>query len=345
MAKFRKKIITVFVFLFILGLVAGFFVYKFAFTPNVKIQDKYTYLYIPTDATFNQVLDSLTENNILIKEKSFIYVSKIKKYDKYVKSGRYKIKNKETNWHLVNKLRAGIQEPVDVTIPSLRTIEQLCSKASKYLEFDSSELCNILTDKTFLDSLNMNKKTIACLFIPNTYEFYWNTSAKEFIARMKKEYEKFWTENRIKKAHEIGLSPIEVSILASIVQSEQMTHPDERPKIAGLYLNRLEKGIRLQSDPTLVYALGDFSINRVYNYHKTIDSPYNTYMYKGLPPGPILIPDISSLKSVLNAEEHDYIFMCAMEDFSGYHYFSKNLTQHIIYANKYHEALNRLNIR
>jgi UPF0755 protein len=182
------------------------------------------------------------------------------------------------------------------------------------------------------------------IFIPNTYQFYWNTSAEQFMERMAKEYKAFWTDERKAKAKKIGLSQTEVAVLASIVQAEQSRHHDEKPVIAGLYINRLKKGMRLESDPTLVYAHGDFSIKRVLNVHKEIDSPYNTYRNSGLPPGPINLPEISSLDAVLNYKSHEYIFMCAKEDFSGYHNFSKTYQQHCIYANKYREALNKRKI-
>jgi len=182
------------------------------------------------------------------------------------------------------------------------------------------------------------------MFIPNTYEFYWNTSAEEFFKRMAKEYKAFWTSERIAKAKKIGLSQSEVSALASIVQAEQLFHADERSRVAGLYINRLNKGMLLQSDPTLIYALGDFTIKRVLNKHKIIKSPYNTYLNTGLPPGPINLPERSSIDAVLNYEKHDYIFMCAKEDFSGYHNFAKTNRQHEIYAAKYHRELNKRRI-
>jgi len=198
----------------------------------------------------------------------------------------------------------------------------------------------LLNNKDFITELGFKKETVLCLFLPNTYEFYWSTDAKQFILRMNDEYKKFWNETRTKKAKEVNLTPIEVSILASIVQAEQGRFNDEKPTIAGLYINRLTQGIALQSDPTLVYAAGDFSIKRVLNVHKEINSPYNTYMYAGLTPGPINLPEISSIDAVLNYEKHDYLFMCAKDDFSGYHYFAKTASQHNVYAQRYHAALN-----
>lgn len=182
------------------------------------------------------------------------------------------------------------------------------------------------------------------MFIPNTYEFYWNISAKAFFKKMNTEYSKFWNPARLAKAKKIRMSPLEVSTLASIVQAEQSMHDDEKAKVAGLYINRLRKGMLLQSDPTVVYAIGNFSIRRVLNKDKEIDSPYNTYKYKGLPPAPINLPEISSIDAVLNYEKHSYIFMCAKEDFSGYHNFSKTHSQHMMYARRYQAALNKKKI-
>jgi UPF0755 protein len=178
------------------------------------------------------------------------------------------------------------------------------------------------------------------MFIPNTYEFYWNTSAEEFVERMAREYKRFWTEERKQKAGVIGLSQSEISTLASIVQSEQAAHVDERSVVAGLYLNRIRMGMRLESDPTLIHAIGDYTIKRVLNVHKQVDSPYNTYKNAGLPPGPILLPETTSIDAVLNADQHNYIFMCAKDDFSGYHNFAVTYRDHVNNAKRYQKALN-----
>ncbi len=342
MAKFKKAFIYIFISLFIISIILSGVVYKMAFSKNVK---KDIYLYIPNNSEFNVVLDSLRKNKILENEKSFLVTSKIKKYNKHVKSGKYKLSKDMSNWQLVNLLRSGNQSPVRVTITSVRILENIASKVAPKLEFEADELINYLNSNDFFEQYDVDSKTAIAIFIPNTYEFYWNTNPQEFVARMKKEYDKFWTTERQKKAKSQGLTPLEVSILASIVQAEQAAHPDERPTIAGLYLNRLAKKIPLESDPTLIFAHQDFSIKRVYNYHKEIQSPYNTYLNAGLPPGPILMPEISSIEAVLNPKESNYIFMCAKDDLSGYHYFSTNLRQHSIYAKKYHRALNRLNIK
>jgi UPF0755 protein len=248
------------------------------------------------------------------------------------------------NNELVNLLRAGIQEPVKIFFEGIRTKDQLITRVCIRLEADSSEMRDKLNDDGYLSKYGLNKNTALTLFIPDTYEFFWNTSVDEFITKMAAEYKKFWTEERKAKARKIGLSQSEVAILASIVQSEQWRFDDEKPIIAGLYLNRLRSEMPLQSDPTLIYAGGDFSISRVLNIDKKIDSPYNTYMHTGLPPGVICLPERSSIDAVLNYQENDYIYMCAKDDFSGRHYFAKTYDQHCIYATKYREALNKRNI-
>ena len=249
-----------------------------------------------------------------------------------------------SNNDLVNLLRSGKQSPVKLTFNTIRTYEDLAGKVANQIEADSISLLKALRNPDLANKYGFSTATFFTLFIPNTYEFYWNTSAEEFIQRMAREYKSFWNESRRAKAKAIGLSQSEVAILASIVQAEQMSHPDERPKVAGLYLNRLKRGMRLQSDPTLVFAIGDFSINRVLNQHKSIQSPYNTYLYSGLPPGPINLPELSSLEAVLNPEQHSYLYMCAKADFSGYHHFSKTLSQHNVYAKEYQRELNRRKI-
>lgn len=340
----KKFLIYSIVIIVVLGGIFGFIAYKMALSPNVQIDKEYVYLYIPSDRSYQSVLDSLTENDIIINKKSFMLISKIKKYDVLVKSGKYKITNGLNNWQLINLLRSGNQEPIRVVISSVRTLDRFCEQISPYFEFSTEQLGEYLNSDEYFTEYGLNKYNSISIFLPNTYEMYWDISPEEFVSRMKIEYDKFWTEERIQKAKNQNLLPLEVSVLASIVQSEQMAHPDERPIIAGLYLNRLSKGIPLQSDPTLIFATGDFTIKRVYDYHKKINSPYNTYIHFGLPPGPILLPDISSLEAVLNPKESNYLYMCAKEDLSGYHYFSNNLTQHLLYAKRYHNALNTLNI-
>lgn len=316
------------------------------YQPNISFSRDVSekYIYIPTDADFIDVVTILSENGLLINANSFEWLAKQKKYNTNIKPGRYKINRDLNNNELINLLRSGRQTPVKVRFNNLRTKEQLAGKIAIQIEADSVSILDYITDIMFQKKLGLNDDNLVCIFLPNTYEFYWNTSAEEFVDRMLKEYSVFWNSKRKEKAEYINLSSYEVSILASIVEKEQSIRIDERKKIAGLYLNRLRRGMRLESDPTLIFALGDFSIKRVLNKDKKVDSPYNTYMYLGLPPGPICIPSISAIDAVLNAESHDFIFMCAKEDFSGYHNFSKTYVKHLFNARKYHTALNKRRI-
>ena len=344
-SKFQKFII-IFSTLIVISLsVITYEFYARIYHQNIDlITDSKEYIYIPSGSNLDDVVNILQNKNILININSFIWVAKQKKYDTNIKSGKYRINNKLNNNDLVNLLRAGNQVPVRITFNNIRTIEDFSSIISNQLEIDSNLIMKSILDSIFLDSLNLNKYSIASLFIPNTYEFYWNISIENFIIKMINEYSIFWNKNRRRLAEEIGLSKVEVSILASIVEKEQNIKKDERKIIAGLYLNRIKKNMKLESDPTLVFALGDFSIKRVLNKDKKIKSKYNTYKYKGLPPGPICIPSINSIDAVLNAASHNYIFMCAKEDFSGYHNFAKTYKQHLRNARKYQKALNKRNI-
>lgn len=347
-SRFLKIVLAVFILLFAAACIIAYDFYKKIYMPNVKLDagQDYTFIYIPTNADFNKVLQILTEEKILANRASFDWLAEIKGYKKNVKPGRYRIRKNMSNNQLINHLKAGLQEPVLFTFNNIRTKKQLIERISLKLEASAEELNKLLNDDDYLiKNFGLNSYTIMTMFIPNTYEFYWNTSAEEFLKRMADEYKKFWTEERKAKAKALNLSQSEVSILASIVQAEQQLRKDERPIIAGLYLNRLRMGMRLESDPTLIFAHGDFSIKRVYNIHKEIESPYNTYKYNGLPPGPILIPEINSIDAVLNAQKHNYIFMCAKEDFSGYHNFARTLDEHNAYAARYRKELNRRGIK
>jgi len=343
-STWKKVILIVFSLLLIGGGAGGYWVYKMIYQPNVT-KKKTEYIYIKTGTTFEGVLELLYAQNIVEDKASFEWVAERKKYKDKVKPGKYKIKPGMSNNELVNLLRAGLQEPVKITFNSIRTPQELVSRVGGKLEADSTEMLGLLNDNIYLSKFGLTRTNVLTMFIPNTYEFYWSTSAGNFIERMAKEYKSFWTEKRKARAREIGLSQTEVSVLASIVQAEQNRFNDEKAIVAGLYINRIRKEMPLQSDPTLIYAIGDFTITRVLNSDKDIDSPYNTYKHTGLPPGPINLPEISSLDAVLNYDKNEYIYMCAKEDFSGKHNFAKTLEQHNIYANKYRRALNERNIK
>ncbi|MBT4344719.1 MAG: endolytic transglycosylase MltG [Flavobacteriales bacterium] len=343
-----KKFIIVLVLIGIFGTAGMVYeLYTRIFQPNITYinNSDVNYIYIPSNSNFSDVVDILSNNGLLINSNSFEWLAKQKKYHTQIKAGKYKIEKGLNNNELVDLLRSGKQIPVNIRFNNLRTIEELVAVVSKQIEADSISILNYINDSIFLKNLGLNSDNIACIFLPNTYEFYWNTSAKEFVDRMLKEYNYFWNQNRLNKASKINLNRNEVSILASIVEKEQSIRVDERPKIAALYLNRIRKKMKLESDPTLIYAIGDYSIKRVLNKDKKVESLYNTYKYKGLPPGPICLPSINAIDAVLNSDSHNFVFMCAKEDFSGYHNFAKTYAKHLIYARKYQKALNKKNIK
>jgi len=244
---------------------------------------------------------------------------------------------------LIDLLRSGRQSPVNVTFNNIRTLNDLAGRVGGKIEADSAEIINFLSDPDNYAKDGFTKDNIIAVFIPNTYEFFWNTSASEFYDRMLKEYKKFWNKDRLARAKEKNLDPLEVSILASIIDDE-VTKADEKPKIAGVYLNRLKRGIPLQACPTIKFALNDFTITRVLTKHLSFESPYNTYKYRGFPPGPIGCPSIEGIEAVLDAEDHDYLYFAAKADFSGYHNFSRTLSEHNRYAADYQRELNRRRI-
>jgi UPF0755 protein len=284
-------------------------------------------------------LDSINKQDILINEKAFKWVAKKKNYPAFIKSGKYVFdKGMNTNV-LVNMLKAGNQTPVTVTFNNLRFMEDLAGKVAKYIAPDSVMLISYLTSPAVIEKYGFNEHSFHAMFIPNTYEMYWTTTPGQFIERMNAEYKRFWNRQRMAKADSLGLTPVQVITLASIVQEETIK-AEEKPIVAGLYLNRIKKGMLLQADPTIKYALGDFSIQRILTKQLGIDSPYNTYKFTGLPPGPINFPEISSIDAVLNADNNKYLYMCAKEDFSGYHNFAQTLSQHNANAERYRNALN-----
>jgi UPF0755 protein len=341
----KKVLIAVLFILLVVGGIGGYFAYKAIFQSNINTIDKKSQIiYIPTGSDFNDVMNVLNENHILKDPASFEFLAEKKKYKNAVKPGKYRILAKMSNNALINLLKGGIQEPIELNFNGIKTTDQLISRLYRRIEADSSSLFQVIHDNGYLSKYGFNEDNIQALFIPNTYEFFWNTSVDDFFDRMATEYKAFWTEARKKKARSLGLSQTEVYTLASIVQAEQCCDNAEKKVIAGLYLNRLQQDMPLQSDPTVIFAIGDFSIQRVSTEQTRYESPYNTYVNKGLPPGPIGFAQESSIDAVLNYEKNDYIYMCAKEDLSGKHYFSKSYDQHCIYAQKYRDALNARNI-
>ena len=342
---FKKIIISLIAILLLSGASIVYYGYRMIYKPNVVIIGKSTtYIYIKTGSTFEDVMHTLYERNFIKNKTSFEWVAERKKYKNKVKPGRYLIKAKMNNNDLIDLLRSGEQEPVKVVFNTARTKEDIVSKVCRVIEADSLSLIDLLNDNEYLKKYGFEEQNILALLIPNTYEFYWNTSAEQFVDRMAKEYKSFWNDDRKNKAKANGLSQTEVAIIASIVQQESNAK-SEKPVIAGVYINRLKKGMKLQADPTVIYAVGDFNIHRVLNEHLCCDSPYNTYMYVGLPPGPICLPTTSSIDAVLNYEHHNYIYFCAKEDFSGKHNFAKTLNEHNNNAQKFRAALNRRGIK
>jgi UPF0755 protein len=334
-------------FLFILLLVAmymGYLLYHSFYASNVWLNGKKsTYIYIPTKANFEDVKAILYLNGLIVNRNSFEWMARIKQYPGHIRPGRYKIIEGMNNSSLINKLRSGNQDAVNLVFNNIRNTEQLAGRISKEIEADSASIIRLLNDSLYVAKFGMTPRNVITLFIPNTYQVYWNITANDFVERMAKEYKKFWNDSRKNKLTEIRLTRTEVMTLASIVEKETNRN-DEKPDVAGVYINRLHNGWLLQADPTLVFALGDFSIKRVLNEYKRINSPYNTYMYIGLPPGPICLPSISSIDAVLNYRKHNYMYFCAREDFSGYHNFAVNAEEHQLNANRYQQALNRRKI-
>lgn len=328
----------------VLAISLTFYFYQVFFVANTLVEsDKPYLLKIPSNSVYKNVMDQLYEERVINDALSFGFVAKILGYQDGVKPGLYQIEPKMNNLQLVRMLRSGQQTPVRVTFNTVRTQEDLAEKISVNLEVSKEQFLELLQDSVFIRKFGFEDETVMSMFIPNTYEFWWNTSAAELFERMHKEYQSFWTKARSQKAQDLGLSKEEVSTLASIVQAESQKS-DERPEIAGVYLNRLRIGMPLQADPTLVFAAGDFSIKRLTAKQMAIDSPYNTYKYAGLPPGPINLPDINSLDAVLNPEKHNYLYFCAKEDFSGYHSFAVSYDEHLSNARRYQRALNAANI-
>ncbi len=307
----------------------GIFVYSKIFGGGVPLHLKDYYVLIPSGATYDQVLDSLTQKGFIKNEQIFTTLAERMNYKRDpMRSGRFELKPGWSMIHVIRHLRGGAQAPVKVVLTNERLVENVAAKAARFIEPDSATILTLLQDESYLESIGYNRDNVMSLFIPNTYEMYWNSTPRQFVERMIKEREAFWSkENRRQKADALGLTPEEVYALASIVEKETNQN-SEKARIAGVYLNRIWLDMPLQADPTAVFARRDFDTKRVTEYHTQFDSPYNTYMYKGIPPGPICMASISSIDAVLNYETHNYIFFCAIGDDSGLHAFAETLDQH-----------------
>ncbi len=309
------------------------------------------YIYIDNDDNIDSVFAKLRPYGKSHSMSGFTTLARHSSYTDHIKIGRYAIEPGTSTLTLFRNLKNGNQTPVRMTIPSVRTMDKLAVAVSKKLMLDSATIYNALRDSATCASLGYDTATIAAMFIPETYDIYWNITLKSFLERMKKENKRFWNDWRLAKARELKLTPIQVATLASIVD-EETANEVEKPTIAGLYLNRLNMrseaypyGMPLQADPTVKFALGQFAIKRIYERMLKTESPYNTYIHPGLPPGPIRIPSISGIDAVLNHDHHNYIYMCAKEDFSGTHNFAATFSEHQVNARKYAEALNKRGIK
>ena len=342
MNKKNKKILVGCLLAAILLGIAGIaHIYYYFFAQPFQITDT-TYIYIDRDDDVDSVYHKIIEVGNPKQMHGFESLVRYQGYN--VKTGRYAIKPTDNMRYLHRRLSMGYQTPIKLTVGSVRTLDRISRNTARQLMVDSCEIANILNDTAYISKLGYTKETLPALFIPNTYEVYWNISAEDFIQRMVKEHKAFWNEKRLKQAEAIGLTPIEVATLASIVE-EETANQAEKPMVAGLYINRLKKGMLLQADPTVKFSLQEFGLKRILFKHLEVNSPYNTYKYAGLPPGPIRIPSYQGLESVLNYTKHNYIYMCAKEDFSGTHNFAVTSAQHAANARKYQQALNRRGIR
>lgn len=302
------------------------------------------YIYIDSDDTADSIMTKIEEIGKPSNMLGFKLLAKHNNLEKQKRTGRFAINDGDNMHALYLRIVSNRQTPVMVTIPSTRTIEQLISVVSKQLMLDSAQLCQFTTSPIYYSRIGYTKETLPSLFLPNTYELYWDIAPERFMTRMMRERRNFWNEQRKAKAKALGLTIEEVATLASIVD-EETNNNAEKPIVAGLYINRLKRGMPLQADPTVKFALGDFARKRILNADLETDSPYNTYKHTGLPPGPIRIPTLQGIESVLNYAKHNYLYMCAKEDFSGTHNFATTLSQHNANAKRYQQALNRLKIK
>jgi UPF0755 protein len=339
MLKNRKFLAYALVIVSTLVATFTFYFWQVAQSANLNVEGKQKFvLYIPKGATYETVLDSLHKHKVIHDELSFGFLSKLMKYRDKVKPGRYEIPANSGNKAILSKLKRGQQDPVKLTFNNIRTKEDLIKKIGSKMAFDADELLRKLNSEEECKKFGLTPTTIMCMFLPDTYFIYWDIPVDGFLERMNHEFKNFWTEERLSKAKSINMTPTQVGIMASIVQSET-NKKDEMSRVAGVYVNRIAQGIPLQADPTVKFAVGDFSLKRILHKHLAFSSPYNTYTNLGLPPGPIALPERVSLEAVLNYEKHNYTYFCAREDFSGYHNFAVDYGEHLKNAAKYQKAL------
>ena len=334
----KKKILIPLIIFSTILTTGSVYTYQMLYSPNFLINAEDKFIIIEENTDFNELIKKLEDDTLINDILSFSFLSKLMEYQENIKIGAYKVKMNMSNYEMITMLRSGNQTPIKLTFTYARKIEDLAEKITTKLKMSKDDLLNYLNEN--INNYNGFKKTdIISIFLPDTYEVYWNISPEKLTNKMYSEYKKFWNEERLSKLDKINLNQKEAIVLASIVASESRML-DEADRIAGLYINRLNRNMRLQADPTLIFAANDFTIRRVLNKHKKIKSPYNTYIHRGLPPGPIRLASKKYIDAVLNYEKHNYIYMCAKEDFSGYHAFATNLSDHNRNAKKFQIALN-----
>ncbi|MGZ3904994.1 MAG: endolytic transglycosylase MltG [Bacteroidia bacterium] len=344
-AKAKRKLITAFV-LSVIALLIGLSAYFALLKPNIYLDGKkYKFIYISNRLSYDEMVNMLEEENILENKKTFEWLAKAYNLQENFKPGKYRVIAGMTNRQLINLIKSGKQEPVKITFNSAdRTPEDIITKISEKLDISETELEAFFENETEVrKKYNFNKETIRCLFLPATYELNWNTSLPDLIKEVEDTYNKFWTTARKQKAKQIKLTQAEVSILASIVQCESAIG-DEQEKIAGVYINRMQKNMPLQADPTLLYAIGDFKRQRVLNEDKDINSPYNTYRTRGLPPGPICLPYTQAMDAVLNYKRHNFVYFCAKPSLNGFSDYSETYEQHRRFAEAYQREMDKRGI-
>ena len=322
-------------------LIAGF-TYCYLFSGLSK-SAKTEYVYIDSDDTQDSVFSKIHPIANAIPMSGFSTLARHSGYADHIRTGRYAIHPGEGALMVFRHLKNGQQTPVSLTIPEVRTIDRLAGALARKLMLDSADVAIHLSDSAYCARWGYDTATVAALFVPNTYDIYWNVGLDRLMERMEKENQKFWNDERRGKAEAMGMTPVEVATMASIV-GEETANNAEKPMRAGMYYNRLKAGMPLQADPTIKFALKDFALRRIYHKLLYIDSPYNTYRYEGLPPGPIKIASIAGIDAVLNHVEHDYLYMCAKEDFSGTHRFAATYQEHLQNARRYAKALNERGI-
>ena len=334
----KKKILIPLIIFSTILTTGSVYTYQMLYSPNFLINADDKFIIIEENTDFNELIKKLEDDTLINDILSFSFLSKLMEYQENIKIGAYKVKMNMSNYEMITMLRSGNQTPIKLTFTYARKIEDLAEKITTKLKMSKDDLLNYLNEN--INNYSGFKKTdIISIFLPDTYEVYWNISPEKLTNKMYSEYKKFWNEERLSKLDKINLNQKEAIVLASIVASESRML-DEADRIAGLYINRLNRNMRLQADPTLIFAANDFTIRRVLNKHKKIKSPYNTYIHRGLPPGPIRLASKKYIDAVLNYEKHNYIYMCAKEDFSGYHAFATNLSDHNRNAKKFQVALN-----